>query len=65
MSGEMLERRFITINTVDKFHFVECLGQREKPVFQEVIKKSSAKSSVIRRELNVKECVLHGLLRVA
>ena len=30
MSGEMQERRFITISTVDKFHFVEYLGRRKK-----------------------------------
>lgn len=33
MSGEMLERRFITISTVDKFHFVEYLGWRKETSF--------------------------------
>lgn len=30
MTGEMLERRFITINTDDSFHFVEYLGRRKE-----------------------------------
>lgn len=30
MSGEILERRFITLSAADKFHFVACLGQRKE-----------------------------------
>lgn len=30
MSEEMLERRFITISTVDKFHFVEYFDGRKE-----------------------------------
>lgn len=44
MSGEMLERRFITINTVDKFHFVEYLEWRKETSFSGGDLKSSEKS---------------------
>lgn len=40
MSGDMLESRFITISTVDKFRFVEYFDGGQKPAFQEVIKKA-------------------------
>lgn len=45
MSGEMLERRFITINTVDKFHFVEYLGWRKETSISGGDLKNSAKCS--------------------
>lgn len=44
MSGEMLERRFITINTVDKFHFVEYLEWSKETSFSGGDLKSSEKS---------------------
>lgn len=40
MSEEMLERKFITISTVDKFRFVEYFDGGRKPAYQEVIRKA-------------------------
>lgn len=63
MSGEMLERRFITISTLDKLHFVRSLRRQKEPSNAEVIQRAQQSLQESMGDANGEGMCFPGLFR--